>query len=133
MTTSDAAKTPGGDLVRVEFDQGVAWVTMNRPDKRNAMDLAIADEMNEILDALETDDRCGVLVLSGDGVATGVGSVAGASASPAPAPVSAAVAAAVVAAADWVAVAAVALQLLRELTAPVEAAAEEVPEQPASK
>ena len=53
MTTSDAAKTPGGDLVRVEFDQGVAWVTMNRPDKRNAISPRLAAEMVEVLDALD--------------------------------------------------------------------------------
>ena len=73
MTTSDAAKTPGGDLVRVEFDQGVAWVTMNRPDKRNAISPRLAAEMVEVLDALETDSRCGVLVLTGAGEAFSAG------------------------------------------------------------
>jgi trans-feruloyl-CoA hydratase/vanillin synthase len=53
--------------VLVEFEDGIAWVSMNRPDKRNAMNPAMNREMNEVLDALEVDDRCGVLVLTGSG------------------------------------------------------------------
>ena len=64
---------PGGKVTTVTFEDGIAWVKLNRPAKRNAMDLAIADEMNEILDALEVDDRCGVLVLSGEGEAFSAG------------------------------------------------------------
>jgi enoyl-CoA hydratase/carnithine racemase len=58
---------PWGDTVLVDFEDGIAWVTMNRPDKRNAMNPAMNREMNEVLDALEVDDRCGVLVLTGAG------------------------------------------------------------------
>jgi trans-feruloyl-CoA hydratase/vanillin synthase len=53
--------------VLVEFEDGIAWVSMNRPDKKNAMNPAMNREMNEALDALEVDDRCGVLVLTGAG------------------------------------------------------------------
>ena len=56
-----------GNTVLVEFEDGIAWVSMNRPDKRNAMNPAMNREMNEVLDALELDDRCGVLVLTGAG------------------------------------------------------------------
>jgi trans-feruloyl-CoA hydratase/vanillin synthase len=42
-------------------------VTLNRPEKRNAMSPALNREMVEVLDALEFDDRCGVLVLTGAG------------------------------------------------------------------
>jgi feruloyl-CoA hydratase/lyase len=58
---------PGGNTVLVEFDNGIAWVTMNRPDKRNAISPALAAEMVQVITALETDDRCGVLVLTGAG------------------------------------------------------------------
>ena len=61
------AKEPWGTTVLVELDDGIAWVSMNRPDKRNAMNPAMNREMNEVLDALEVDDRCGVLVLTGSG------------------------------------------------------------------
>ena len=29
---------PGGKTVLVEFDDGIAWVRMNRPEKRNAIE-----------------------------------------------------------------------------------------------
>jgi trans-feruloyl-CoA hydratase/vanillin synthase len=60
-------KDPWGKLVLVEFDDGIAWVTMNRPEKRNAMSPAMNEEMARAVDALATDDRCGVLVLTGAG------------------------------------------------------------------
>ncbi|MBO0766666.1 MAG: p-hydroxycinnamoyl CoA hydratase/lyase [Hyphomicrobiaceae bacterium] len=56
-----------GRTVLVEFEDGIAWVSMNRPDKKNAMNPAMNGEMNEVLDALEVDDRCGVMVLTGAG------------------------------------------------------------------
>ena len=62
-----AAKDPWGDLVLVEFDDGIAWVTMNRPEKRNAMSPALNEEMLRTVVALSTDDRCKVLVLTGAG------------------------------------------------------------------
>ena len=67
---TDAAPTasePGWSTLAVEIDQGVAWVTLNRPAKRNAMNPTLNAEMHEVLDALEFDDRCGVLVLTGAG------------------------------------------------------------------
>jgi trans-feruloyl-CoA hydratase/vanillin synthase len=54
-------------LVQVEFEDGIAWVTMNRPDKRNAISTDLAREMVEVLDSLEVDARCGVIVLTGAG------------------------------------------------------------------
>jgi trans-feruloyl-CoA hydratase/vanillin synthase len=53
--------------VLVEFDNGIAFVTLNRPEKRNAMNPALNARMLEVLDELEGDDRCGVLVLRGAG------------------------------------------------------------------
>lgn len=58
---------PGGDTVKVEFDNGIAWVTLNRPEKKNAMSPALNRQMLQVLDALEVDDRCGVMVLTGAG------------------------------------------------------------------
>jgi trans-feruloyl-CoA hydratase/vanillin synthase len=63
------SKEPWGKLVLVDFDDGIAWVTLNRPAKRNAMSPALNDEMGATLEALATDDRCGVLVLTGAGEA----------------------------------------------------------------
>jgi feruloyl-CoA hydratase/lyase len=53
--------------VLVEIDAGIAWVALNRPDKRNAMSPALNDEMVRVLDALEIDDRVAVVVLTGAG------------------------------------------------------------------
>ncbi len=53
--------------VKVEIDDGVAWVELNRPEKRNAMSPTLNAEMVEVLLALDADDDCGVLVLTGAG------------------------------------------------------------------
>ncbi|GGV29694.1 crotonase [Actinomadura cremea] len=63
----DTAQEPWGDTVLVDFEDGIAWVTLNRPEKRNAMNPALNDEMVRTLDALEADPRCRVLVLTGAG------------------------------------------------------------------
>jgi len=56
------------DNVIVDIDSDrIAWVTLNRPDKRNAMSPALNDDMVEILNALEIDDSCAVVVLTGAG------------------------------------------------------------------
>ena len=67
MTTGKGGAEPWGKNVLVEFEDGIAWVTMNRPDKRNAISIDLAKEMVEVVDALEVDDRCGVFVLTGAG------------------------------------------------------------------
>lgn len=71
--SADTKPIPGGKDVLVEFQDGIAWVQLNRPDKRNAMSVPLAHEMNEVLDALEIDDRCGVIVLTGVGEAFSAG------------------------------------------------------------
>jgi trans-feruloyl-CoA hydratase/vanillin synthase len=55
------------ETVRVELDDGIAWVELNRPEKRNAMNPRLNAEMAEVLLELDADDRCGVLVLTGAG------------------------------------------------------------------
>ncbi|HET6971489.1 MAG TPA: p-hydroxycinnamoyl CoA hydratase/lyase [Phenylobacterium sp.] len=64
---------PYEGVVKVDFDNGVAWVTLNRPDKRNCMNPTLNRVMHDVLDDLEDDDRCGVLVLSGEGAAFSAG------------------------------------------------------------
>ena len=67
------APEPWGKNVLVEFEDGIAWVTMNRPGKKNAINVELATEMVAVVDALEVDDRCGVLVLTGKGDAFSAG------------------------------------------------------------
>ncbi len=72
MTTANSGENAGRqsgsyETVLVERDDGIAWVTMNRPDKRNAMNPTLNREMLEVLDELEVDDSVGVVVLTGAG------------------------------------------------------------------
>ncbi len=53
--------------VKVDTADRIAWVTLNRPEKRNAMNPAMNREMCEVLDALELDASVGVVVLTGAG------------------------------------------------------------------
>ncbi|KVT65476.1 p-hydroxycinnamoyl CoA hydratase/lyase [Burkholderia ubonensis] len=55
--------------VEVKVEAGIAWVTLNRPDKRNAMSPTLNQEMLQVLDAIEFDDDAKVLVLTGAGAA----------------------------------------------------------------
>src|SRR5215510_5989790 len=55
------------ETVTVELDDGIAWVTLDRPEKRNAMNPTLNVEMVDVLLALDADDACGVLVLTGAG------------------------------------------------------------------
>ena len=68
-----ADKLPGGKNVLVSIEDGIGWVTLNRPEKRNCMSPALNDEMVEVLDALEVNDACRVLVLTGSGDAFSAG------------------------------------------------------------
>lgn len=57
------------ELATVSYDvrDGVAWVKLNRPDKRNCMSPKLNRQMLRVLDALEYRDDFAVLVLSGEG------------------------------------------------------------------
>ncbi len=68
MTTNASPATlPGGSTVLVEIAERVALVTMNRPEKRNAINPTLSFEMLDVFEALESDVRCGVVVLTGAG------------------------------------------------------------------
>jgi feruloyl-CoA hydratase/lyase len=59
--------------VKVEGEDGIAWVTLNRPEKRNAMSPTLNREMIEVLDVVELDPELQVLVLTGAGEAFSAG------------------------------------------------------------
>lgn len=65
------SQTDGPASYRVA--DGIAWVSFNRPDKRNCMNPALNQRMMEILDELEYRDDVGVLVLKGEGSAWSAG------------------------------------------------------------
>ena len=53
--------------VKVEKEDGITWVILNRPEKRNAMSPQLHFEMVDVLVELESDDETKVLVLTGAG------------------------------------------------------------------
>jgi trans-feruloyl-CoA hydratase/vanillin synthase len=55
------------------IENGIAWVSFNRPAKRNCMSPNLNRRMGEILDELEYRDDFGVLVLKGEGTAWSAG------------------------------------------------------------
>jgi trans-feruloyl-CoA hydratase/vanillin synthase len=72
-TPGAAPAPPWGNNVLVEFDDGIAWVALNRPDKRNAINPGIVYEMVAVLDALEGDERARAIVITGAGEAFSAG------------------------------------------------------------
>lgn len=71
--TQHPQPSPSADVVTIEYDRRVAWVTLNRPDKRNAMNPVLNARMHDVLTELEDDERCGVVVLTGAGEAFSAG------------------------------------------------------------
>lgn len=53
------------DSVLVDIVDGVATVTLNEPDKRNAISLDMVDGISATFDALEADDSVGAIVVTG--------------------------------------------------------------------
>ena len=64
---SGAKKFGDWKNVLVEIEDGIGWVTLNRPEKRNAMSPALNDDMVDVLNAIEVEDSIGVVVLTGAG------------------------------------------------------------------
>ena len=53
--------------VKVDVDNRIGWITLNRPEKRNAMSPTLNREMIDVLETLELDDEAEVIVLTGAG------------------------------------------------------------------
>ena len=61
------------ETVAYTVENGVAWVSFNRPEKRNCMSPKLNRQMMRVLDTLEFDNDVGVLVLTGEGTAWSAG------------------------------------------------------------
>src|SRR5690242_5660311 len=55
----------GTEDLRAEIDDGVAVLTMNRPERRNAFSAAMLSAMASVLAQVETDESVGCVVLTG--------------------------------------------------------------------
>lgn len=53
--------------VKISIDTGIATLTLNRPEKLNAINYAMADSLIEALDQLEVDPNVGGIILTGAG------------------------------------------------------------------
>ncbi|MBM4013773.1 MAG: enoyl-CoA hydratase/isomerase family protein [Planctomycetes bacterium] len=54
-------------IVKLERDGALARVTLNRPERRNALDKAMIDALHGVLDTLAEDDSVGAMILAGAG------------------------------------------------------------------
>ena len=59
--------------IKATVENEIAWVVLNRPDKRNCMSPTLNDEMLEVLDAVSLDTEARVMVLTGAGEAFSAG------------------------------------------------------------
>lgn len=56
-----------GDVLTSPVDEGVATITLHRPEKRNALSIAVRDLVCDALDSLAADDDVKCVVLTGAG------------------------------------------------------------------
>jgi feruloyl-CoA hydratase/lyase len=65
---SDMVEIGDWKTVKVEIGaEGIAWIILNRPEKRNAMNPTLNREMINVLETLEQEPRAKVVVLTGAG------------------------------------------------------------------
>jgi 2-(1,2-epoxy-1,2-dihydrophenyl)acetyl-CoA isomerase len=57
----------GSEQLLAEVDDGVAVVTMNRPERRNALTVEMLDALGRVLAGLERDEAVGAVVITGAG------------------------------------------------------------------
>jgi enoyl-CoA hydratase/carnithine racemase len=62
-----SAAPDSGDVVQYEVIEGVAWLTINRPEARNALNAPVRAGLFEAVDHFNADDAARVLVLTGAG------------------------------------------------------------------
>src|SRR6267143_6046587 len=76
MASTQTSATPpafGFSTVIYEKRDGVAWVTLNRPDKYNAYNVAMRDDLFQVLSAIHDDPEVRAMVLAGAGPAFSTG------------------------------------------------------------
>jgi enoyl-CoA hydratase len=66
-----------GIETNIDHDTRVATVTLNEPERRNAISYDLADKIRETFDALETDERVGAVLVTGAPPAFCAGAVLG--------------------------------------------------------
>ena len=57
------------ELINYKKTQQIAYISLNRPEKRNALNHQLVSELKETLDIIENDDTVKAVVLKGEGKA----------------------------------------------------------------
>ena len=73
MSRETGASRAEADTVAFHVKERIAWVSFNRPEKRNCMSPALNRQMLRVIDELEFREDVGVLVLTGEGTAWSAG------------------------------------------------------------
>jgi enoyl-CoA hydratase len=63
----ESTQGSGEPVVKVERAGALALVTLNRPERRNALDRALVDALHQVLDSLQGDESVGAMILAGAG------------------------------------------------------------------
>jgi enoyl-CoA hydratase len=61
------------ETIEYETEGPLAWLTLNRPDKLNAINAQMVEELNQAMDRAEADDAVRVIMLTGAGRAFSAG------------------------------------------------------------
>jgi enoyl-CoA hydratase len=67
MSDLSSRSTAGSDLVLAEVSEGVATVTVNRPDKLNALNREVLDALDQAFSELEARGDVGAVIVTGSG------------------------------------------------------------------
>src|SRR5277367_6015235 len=70
---SDRRRQMDYEHILVEIEDGVGILTLNRPDKLNAMNRKLSSELRDAVKAMDADDSVGCIVITGDGRAFSAG------------------------------------------------------------
>ncbi len=67
MSAPTTSASTMSEPVLIEIEHGIAVMTLNRPDKLNALNYALVDRMRALLDVIEVDDTIRAVIITGAG------------------------------------------------------------------
>lgn len=73
MSNHEASRVTAWDTIAYSLSEGVAEILLNRPEKRNAQNLRMIEELGQALRAAEADPEVRVIVLAGAGAGFSAG------------------------------------------------------------
>ncbi len=73
MSSTDEDRQPGTDVVLYEQSDGIATITLNRPEKLNAMNVQVVEQLGAYVASAGADDSVKVVILAGAGRAFSAG------------------------------------------------------------